>query len=131
MTGTPALIADLLGPVLAETAFDGMLGTGDRPTRGAYVLLCASTRSFRERHPSATAPLDPAHPDGCIDLVIEVGDDGRLDAADLETMPLDDGLVGQPIEDALPVLAERLREVLRPGAASPRRGTPAPGTAPG
>ncbi|WP_243060303.1 hypothetical protein [Nocardioides sp. SR21] len=110
MPGTAQLIITALDPVLAGTVFDGPQGSGS--AGGSSVIWCAASADFRQRHPSLTDAFDDLHPDGCTDLGIYVDGDGRLDRATLESMDIDDGLVGRPIEDALPVLAERLRDLL-------------------
>lgn len=112
MTSTSALLTAALDPVLAGTAYNDSRVSDTRPGRSAYVLLCTATRTFRARHPDVLAPLDLEHPDGCMDLIIEVDEDGRLVRAELEMVDLAGDLLGQPIEGALPVLVERIAELL-------------------
>ena len=112
MTSTSALLTAALQPVLAGTAYDGRMVSDTRPGKSDYLLLCTATRNFRARHPDVLTPLDSEHPDGCMDLIVEVDDDGRLVQAQLEMLDLADGLLGQPIEDVLPVLVARIAELL-------------------
>lgn len=76
-------------------------------------MWCAATRELMRRHPAATAPLDVEHPDGCTDLWVHVDASGLLETAFMECLDLDDGLVGRPVEEAMPVIARRIAAVLR------------------
>jgi len=49
----------------------------------------------------------------CALSLLYVDDEGLLESAFMECLDLDDGLVGLPIEQALPVLGERIADVLR------------------
>lgn len=102
-------------PVLAGTAFGDNFSrppTDEDEGPSAQVLWCAATEDVVRRHPGATGAVDVDHPDGCIDLVVDVDARGRLDSAWMECLDLDDGLVGLPIDQALPVLAGRIAEAL-------------------
>ena len=114
MPGSTTLIHDVLHPVLVGTAFEGYHhGRPDDDGRAeAAVVWCAATREFVRRHPSATAPLDVEHPDGCIDLWVHVDEAGLLESAFMECLALDDGLVGRPVADVLPVIARRVADGL-------------------
>jgi len=113
--GSTTLIHDALRPVLVGTAFEGYHDGRPDDDGGAQagVVWCAATRDFVRRHPSATAPVDVEHPDGCIDLWVHVDDAGLLETAFMECLDLDDGLVGRPVEEVLPELARRIADVLR------------------
>ena len=115
MTGTRALVWSSIQPVLAGTAFDHGSSSPPADEEGhvsAQVLWCAAAEAVVRRHPAATGAADVDHPDGCVDLVIDVDARGRLDSAWMECLDLDDGLVGLPIDRALPVLAERIATLL-------------------
>jgi hypothetical protein len=114
MPGTTTLVWTALQPVLVGTAFDDDHSGPpyDDGARGTQVLWCAATRDFVLRHPGVTAAVDTAHPDGCTDLVVDVGTEGRLEDAAMECLDLGDGLVGRPIDDALPELVRRVRDLL-------------------
>ena len=113
MTRTAHLIVAAIQPVLAGTAFDAAQGGGGSSYgRGASLIWCTGSVDFRARHPSAVEAFDDDHPGGCTDLSVYVDDAGLVDRAFIEVMSIDDGLVGLPIEDALPVLVQRISEVL-------------------
>jgi hypothetical protein len=97
-------------PALVGTAFDGVRDDNGSPS--SSVLWCAATRAFRERHPEVPEALDLEHPDGCTDLIVSVDAEGRLEQASLEMLDLAPDLVGRPITEALPVLVDRLRQLL-------------------
>jgi hypothetical protein len=103
-------LAAAIRPALVGTAFEITRDQGDR----SYLLCCVATATFRERHPGVPEALDLEHPDGCTDLIVAVDPDGRLEQARLEMLDLAPDLVGRPAEDALPELASRLRQLLRP-----------------
>ncbi|MDF1603040.1 hypothetical protein [Nocardioides sp. YIM 152315] len=118
---TSALLIATLDPLLEGTAFtNGQSGVPPdpveaallRPGRSASLTWCAPTPVFRDRHPAARAALDPEHPDGCTDLVVDVDEAGRLVRAELEMLDIGRDLHGRPVEEALPVLAHRLRALL-------------------
>ena len=115
---TAALILDVVEPVLAGTLFEqdtiNNAGARDRsvPGRSAYLIWCVGSSDFRARHPGIPGALDSLHPDGCTDLTIEVGEDGRLERVDIECQSVADDLAGRPIEDVLMEVADRLRELL-------------------
>ncbi len=116
MTTTSALVFSSLQPVLVGTAFedyyDEPLADDGSDRLSAGVVWCVGTRDFVRRHPTVTAAVDRDHPDGCTDLWVYVDEGGLLESCSMECLDLDDGLVGLPIEQALPVLAERIADVL-------------------
>ena len=119
MTTTSALVVATLSPVLEGTVFDKPQ-TGEPPPelaptprpRSAGVIWCAATTEFVRRHPTVTAAVDVDHPDGCTDLSVYVDEQGLLERAFMECLDLDDGLVGLPIEEALPAIATRIADAL-------------------
>ena len=114
MSGTATLVWSSIQPVLEGTAFEDYQSESPRDdgSTSAGVVWCAGTQDFLRRHPAVTAAVDTHHPDGCTDLWVVVDEDGLLDHAMMEFLDLDDGLVGLPIEQVLPVLAERIADVL-------------------
>ncbi len=118
MPSTAMLVWSSIEPVLAGHRVRGLPLTGRPADDGSAgsrpgCVWCAGTRDFLRRHPTVTAAVDVEHPDGCTDLV------GRTSttavgwtAAFMECLDLDDGLVGLPIEQVIPVLAERIADVL-------------------
>ena len=115
MAGDSDPITATVRPALAGTAFAGARAQGgSRPDGAASLLWCTPTAELRRRHPGVTAAVDVEHPDGCTDLTVEVDGDGRLVRADLELLEIAPDLVGTPAPAALPLVADRLRSLLRP-----------------
>ena len=115
---TAAIVLDAVEPVIAGTLFeDDTVNNADArsrsfPGRSAYLIWCVGSPEFRVRHPGLPDALDSLHPDGCTDLVIVVDEDGRLTRVDIECLSVADDLAGRPVEDVLPEVVDRLRELL-------------------
>ena len=128
------LVTSALDPVLVAAGFQsGQDGEGGDARGGCVqVVYCAGHDEFSVRYPL----LPQAHqqePGGtCVDLVVEVRDDGTLGRLDLEETSVEetlrhawlisDGravgtLHGRSITEALPVIADALQHVFdeRPG----------------
>ncbi|GAB6984746.1 hypothetical protein [Nocardioides pyridinolyticus] len=88
------------------------MNTRSAPGRSAYLIWCVGSPKFRARHPGIPHALDALNPDGCTDLIIEVDGDGRLTRVDIELLTVADDLVGRPIEEVLPEVADRLDGLL-------------------
>ena len=108
MVNSVPLILAALEPVLDGTAFIELQPSGR--DLSASIVWCTASERFAARHPYA--PIPDMH-GGCVDLSDIVDRTGHLERADLESINLDDGLVGQPIHDALPSIASRLADLLR------------------
>jgi hypothetical protein len=113
--GTTTLVWTALQPVLAGTAFEDYYSKApvDDGGRAASVVWCVAASELARRHPQATGVFADEDLDGCCDLWVVVDSRGSLESASIEFREVDDGLVGRPIADVLPVLAERIAAVLR------------------
>jgi len=116
------LVARHLDPVLRPAGFGRAQG-GARPDGPTQVLYCAGHDDLVTRFPALPHAADHDNTGGCIDLTIDIDRNGTLSETALEHESLEETLthvghrdhaaavervVGQPIEAALPVLAESL-----------------------